>query len=410
MATRIRMDKSVPVNDELGRHIYIYDGQTLTNTPYYSGLHSLTNKHCVDELHPHHPYEGGPFDLRKSSVSYRDAYGFSGTKCTVNPTSLNGYDGNFRYYRALGALPASTSAIALSHGPTAWNKYKPGKPIVSGAVFIAELREMGVSSIKRQLKDFVRLWYANPRQFSRYGRNYLAYQFGWKPFVSDLRKWIESIKKIDSQMARLRRNNGVWSRKGGTLFENTSTVSSTTASGTIQPQPAYMRNVKVTNVTTDTEKCWFQGCFRYYIPELDDPKWGKFKAARQLWDLELGPEQVYNLIPFSWLANWFVDLGSVISNLQSQVYDQLAAKYAYVMLHRRTRMETSVSLDLGTYLKDSAAGYKLVYKQINLGCTTETETKTRVAASPFGFNLSLPDMDAWRLSILSALGVSKLRL
>lgn len=411
MATRTRMDYASTVKDSLGSHISITNGVWGNPVPV-SFSYVPYRRSCVDEVHPNHPYEGGPFDLRESSVSYNDGDGKWGYEYTT-PAGYNstGYRGKVRCnVLANTVLPASSSAYASTFGAQAWNKYKPGKPVVSGGVFLAELREMGPKAMMTQLMQFRQMYrnlsksYGMMRNTKPASKLYLSYMFGWRPFLSDLRRWLDSIKKIDKDIAQLIRQNGQWQRKGGTLFENESTVQ-VTSGASMYPSPtqqiASFRRTK----TITSDKCWFVGKFRYYIPELNDPKWGKFNARRRLYDLEIGPEQVYQLLPYSWLIDWFSNLGNVISNLQSSVYDQLVAKYAYLMYTKRIRKEYQTNYT--TYTLDNK-GIRTYYTA-NALANVDSTTKCRVAATPFGFGLTGLDLNPYRLSILSALGLSKLR-
>jgi hypothetical protein len=234
-------------------------------------------------------------------------------------------------------------------------------------------------------------------------------EFGWKPFISDLRRLWSSIGKIDDQIAQLKRDNGRWIRRSGTYLETKEDVTSPITDSLITPLNAYtaastLLTQKYKRVQS-SERVWFSGKFRYYIPGLDDPRWGKWTAIKHLWDLDIGPEQVYELIPFSWLVDWFSNLGSLISNLASITEDNLVAQYAYVM--RSTMVTTTYTCTLRTSLFDRDQG-KYLFKYYPLSASKVESTKDRCVASPFGFNIELPDFSTWQLSILAALGISRL--
>lgn len=141
------------------------------------------------------------------------------------------------------------------------------------------------------------------------------------------------------------------------------------------------------------------------IPGLNSEKWGKAQGLAKMWDLEMGPEQIYNLIPFSWLGDWFSNLGDVVSNFASSLEDNLVAQYAYVMLHERKRIERTAFFK--TSYKSSPTGSP-VLTPLTCKSISTLDSKSRVAANPYGFAVGSGDLSPYRTSILSALGISRL--
>lgn len=431
MSARTREMASGPRKDKLGQQYYIYDGVTVsTPPPTYSPLYVPHRVITTDEIHPRHPYEGGPFSSRSYDISFADGTGAHGNPVDVRAGLKTDYSykGKYRANISLGSVsvPSNLDEYTKSFGARAWAKYNPTKPIVSASVFLAELRDFGPKALVAQLTDLRSLFrnictpaqlntrtgwlqlltdMQNPKRgLKNLSKIYLAYQFGWKPFLKDVRSFLDSMVNIDKKVYHLIRNNGRWQRKGGTLFETTNSSSSGVYPGLI-PSPAYYTSYGGSTTTITEEKCWFKGSFRYYIPELNDPKWGRLKAARVLYDLTIGPEQFYKLFPFTWMFDWFGRFGDVVTNMQSQLYNQLTAKYAYIMLHRKVKVDTVTNYVTFT---QKFSGERTFYK-VDARSSVTSEVKTRSAASPFGFNLVPADMDPWKLSILSALGISKLR-
>lgn len=430
MPTRTR-ELCAPVkNDELGFWKWISNNVIVTPARAVTSSYVPHRVVTTDEIHPRHPYQGGPFDLRSYSISYSDGNGRFGYPVDLRNGLLTDYSytGNFRVKNPSGSqsVPTSNSAYVSGFGARAWAKYNPTKPIVSASIFLAELRDFGPKAMIRQLTDLRSLFRGlckpsylttrtgwlnlltdmqNPKRVAKdLSRVYLAYQFGWKPFLKDLRTWLDSIASIDKRVAHLIRNNGKWQRKGGTLFDTTSSSDTTSYCG-LNPEPTYYVSKSGNVKAVTTEKCWFQGSFRYYIPELDDPKWGRFKAHRMLYDLTIGPEQLWKLMPYTWLFDWFGRFGNVITNLQTQWHNQLTAKYAYLMCTKTVKTESVSRCKAYT---QTYAGLRTYYSITAQSTVTQTN-KVRVAASPFGFNVAPADLDPWKLSILSALGISKLR-
>lgn len=360
-------------------------------------------KICFDEVHTNYPKEGGPFALRMSSTEFKNAgvwRGYNYSAGTNNDywytLAWSGICVEPASYYGSGSLPSDPTNETASFGAEAWAKMKPNLSKVSMGQFIYELRSMSGLLFRRL--DTLR----------NAGSNYLAVEFGWKPFLRDLRTFWSSLRRLDQQLDRLRKENGKWIRRRRTLVE-------TSESGVV-PDPthklvnvtSYVDNPKTWVEWKRTTKVWCVGRFRYYIPGLDDTSYkGTIEAISHIYGVRLTPSLVYELLPWSWLVDWFSNLGHIVNNYNAQLDENLVAKYAYVMRETEvvtTRKGTGVARYRTTRIP-------AVYNSEAFECsvTTTSRTKSRVAASPFGFHLSLPDFSVWQLSILAALGLSSLK-
>lgn len=393
------------VQDKMGRFFSYYLGSLYYESEVLSSKYYPSYVRTVDEVHPNHPWDGGPFDSRSISTSFSDQGCPLGGTFYYHPvlnrwvTSGYAFQGTYRLDpKWSSGVPSSCMSLATARGPEAWNKFKPGKPDVGLAQFIAELKD--IANMKMDFK------YAHNflRGMKKQGKNYLAAQFGWKPFVQDLRSLYSSIRKIDNRIAQLRKLNGQWHRRGGTLFIDESNSSSSGTDNIISPGN-YLTSKGWSVDTKSTTRCWFQGSFRYFIPGLDDPKWGRLKAIQELWDLSITPELLWELMPWSWLADWFGDVGNIISNFQSQISDQVTARYAYVMY--QTDTETKWKADA---INRYTSTYNVVqYNPVHCEAVFRQTAKTRAEASPFGFGIDIGNLSWSQMSILAALGLSKMK-
>jgi len=414
--------------ETIARYFYMSNGVLLSDQPIYYINYYPYKKETVDEVHKNYPHEGGPFSSRMTSIAFKDGpikQGYESVS-TVYPYARSA---QFQYgaFRVFGdsasSLPPSGDATAASYGSRAWNRFKPGKPVVSLGQFFAELRDTPFT-IMKTLKWFKHLKKTSNRiglkrgvtttnPLSAGGGAYLSWEFGWKPFLRDLTAWLDSIQKLDEQIAQLKRDNGRRMRRGGTLFHTNTSDTVSAAAPIFGCRPTYYTINSCKKTTVTDERVWFCGSFRYYISGLDNPKWGKFKAIRKLWGLEPTPELVYELLPFSWLVDWFADFGSLVSNLVSQVNDNLVAQYAYLMRRHEIKIITDccVSSKLDTTVKTGPDRYTTTTTWTPSWATSTYSqvTKTRVVASPFGFGLDLGALTDYQVAILSALGLSRLR-
>lgn len=354
-------------------------------------------QHTSDSVHRNYPHEGGPFEMRKYSCKHSPALCFNGWDFYYNKKYYrSGYEGKAFALPSISTanLPASKEEFVSSYGAQAWNKFKPIQPYVSLGTFIAELRDIPGLLFKRVQK------------FRDLGNNYLAYQFGWKPFLGDLISWYDSVKRIDQRIAQLKRDNGRYVKRGGTLFRSSEFNQEVHSASSLDLAfPSVHSYQNVVESTWESEKCWFTARFKYYIPGLMSAKFGTLAAYRRLWGLKMTPNEVWQLLPWSWLVDWFSNAGDVISNLVSAADENLVAKYAYLMYHHK--VVTQKKVNFTTRLQDGIASYS--YRPHTSEVTTIRETKTRTGASPFGFNLEIGGLSAYQSSILSALGVSRLK-
>lgn len=293
-----------------------------------------------------------------------------------------------------------------SWGPVAWNKYKPGKPGADLALFIAEIKDTprmlqttcrGFRDLFKELGGF-----SSKRSIRKSANHYMNTQFGWKPFLSDLRKFYTTWKTLDRQINQIIRDNGQWIKRGGVLNELQESEKTYEQMGQTSHWPTLdtrmwfdYPNSGYTKVYRETyQKIWFSGRFRYWIPDVGSVRWRR-KAARLLYGGSVNPALIWEATPWSWLIDWFSNVGDVFANLDNNLADNLTAKYAYLMGHTRTTWRIESQLLAG---QEHLATW--VY---NL------ERKVREDANPFGFGLTWGDLTTRQWSILSALSLSRLR-
>lgn len=374
---------------------------------YYWQSYRAYDEVCIDELHPGPPYRtGGPFFCKRRDMP-------------LTIVESGDYINNgFRYKGKLFCTPPSFSqdggyetwsqGYASGFGAKGWNKFRPVKPVNSLGQFIAELRDVKgmVTGLKRRL-----------RTLKDAGHHYLNYQFGWKPFLSDLQSFLSNGKKIARRMDYIRRNNGKWVKRGGTVSQSEDVSISTIPNKILPVFVTYFYLPYSTGPTLCQQSVkvgshvWFEAMMKYYIPNLNSDSgedlWNS-PLLRKMWGLELTPSLVWELLPWSWLVDWFWDVGDFYANLSNDMYDNCVAKYAYVMAQRSIDIQYQQEQVIQT--SDYYNGPKHDHT-INLDVTYSSTSKERAQASPFGFGL-LPDwsnLSGRQLAILSALCVTRTR-
>jgi hypothetical protein len=303
-----------------------------------------------------------------------------------------------------------------AYGATGWKRARPGNPVAGVATFIGELRE-GLPRIPLALHKRVRDLIQGKAAWRRIngrtvGDDYLNVMFGWIPLLSDLRKMHKLSMDIDKRLARIVRDNGKGVHKRREIKNSSNSVVDKSEWDT----PFYGWNNapgnivngygRVVTVTTNTEKVWFAGRFRYYIPDIGSNPWRR-RTVRALYGANVTPEVVWNLLPWSWLADWFGNIGDVMSNASSNAVDNLTADYAYVMRTLEIKTEYFGSASWGSF--DSGDNFTKVIKagSAQAYAVTKTEYKLRSVGSPFGFGATFDGLSNYQMGIAAALGISR---
>lgn len=112
------------------------------------------------------------------------------------------------------------------------------------------------------------------------------------------------------------------------------------------------------------------------------------------------PSLGWDLIPYSWLFDWFANLGTAMDNVAyyGKNPGQLNVDYAWGTAAVKTLVHINPGRDL------TANGYTT---HVDGPVKCFTIVKDRVQASPFGFGINYTGLNTWQQSILVALGLAK---
>lgn len=217
---------------------------------------------------------------------------------------------------ALNAVPLSPNPPAIT---TSWAgepssaeliarllaNTNPFRYEVSAPIMISELIE-AVSLLKVSVKTFA----------SFFGSSYLNWKFGWEATMMDIAALADITKTIES---RVREFNSLIKRGGirrrVNLFSNSQTVR--------QPNELLMStwSANIRGPTKRTQKVRIWGSVRWRPKRLDAIPTEKLEvfnlALRQVLDLEApDPATIWEILPFSWAYDYFVNLGDVLKALE----------------------------------------------------------------------------------------------
>lgn len=317
--------------------------------------------------------------------------------------------------RYIGPLiPLATGDVARHIVPSTWSQFTINDfgnkaisrtyPTKSKADLLGAITEL----LRDGLPDLPSLMLIRDRgtQLRTYGGEMLNYAFAWQPLISDLRKIVESLMDSTRILLQLEKDSGkvVRRRLRFPLSSETTFVNPDSYIGrgvfmleswTNDDIPLAGSTLAVQVRDFRSESIWFSGAYSYYLsPGITERS--RFVRFLEMGDHLLGigltPDKLWNLSPWSWLADWIVDIGSAISTASAFQKNGLVLRYGYLMRQttaQRTLEATGMKLPVGTVSR-----------------TFVTERKERFRSTPFGFGVSAASLTPAQIAILSALGMS----
>jgi hypothetical protein len=246
---------------------------------------------------------------------------------------------------------------------------------------------------------------------------YLNYEFGWRPFVDDFRNFYKLSKSLDTMIAKLVLENNTNIRRRANFGTTTKVEEIATwhksswnfpvfNCGGADGFPAASGKTHITATITTTTDTWFVAGYRYFIPDTQSWLWFG-KAVSVLFGVYPSPELLYNITPWTWLADWWVDLGSFYSYLSPTAVENLVTRYAFTMRKVRTVEEwtASTTLNASDYPNLKWKGDHAVLRSLHTKVTKQRGS----GWSPFGAFLSplSTSLTPKQIGILAALGISR---
>lgn len=218
-----------------------------------------------------------------------------------------------------------------------YNRWQNIKPTMSTranlAVFLFELREFkrmwdfipqkhilmkGFSQgtltwgALRKWWDLVRKENKSPSEVAALvNGQHLNYNFGWKPFVSDIRKCWRGMETFEERLDRFTRDAGKELRK---RFRDSprrvhDEVVGPLASG-------YGNRYRVRELWDFEEQHASAFDFSYLIPQYSNEEL-RWRALADSLGLKVTPSQFWTVMPWSFVVDWFVDVGGFLESYEN---------------------------------------------------------------------------------------------
>jgi hypothetical protein len=222
--------------------------------------------------------------------------------------------------------------------------------------------------------------------------------------VEDAMKLLDAQTNIQRRIDAWRRANGNTMRRRISLLNEITTTSTKLNSGNavgsfLGPVGAigtWVGNAQ--RVTSEQRSVWFAAGYRVRLPSSQEPRNMAVIRACLLGAIPT-PAEAWALMPWSWMVDWFGNVGDVLENMFDPLQFSYAATYACVM--QRTESKTTVQVSAS----QTDPGVKA--NNIFLSAESGTVTKYRSAASPYGFGITFDGMSASQAATAAALGISR---
>lgn len=242
-----------------------------------------------------------PLGLESYDVSFKtiDAIGHNGWY-TYQGMSANPFFVDEKVYEPIG-IPQWQELCTLLRERT-----NPSNPAVDLPLFFAELR------------DFPRMIYLGGRSLiEKAASGNLAYHFGWKPFLGDLQKLLEFNRLVEVKMLELLalQENGLNRQINLRRGHHTKVDRGKTLLADIGLGVSY-------DVVTYFEyRCWGSIIWKPNFDYITDSEALRKKAHGIVSGISKGnlPVTAWNLIPWSWLLDWFVDIDGYLKATNNEV-------------------------------------------------------------------------------------------
>ena len=170
--------------------------------------------------------------------------------------------------------------------------------------FLVELKE---------LKMLFSLWKRSKTLLQNAASAHLNWNFGWKPFIGDLITMHRKLVDMESTLLDYK------SKQGKTMVRHfEKRLPQETYNDVHAETSTYDRTIsaKRNGVFHATMK------FKYWVPKIDQ-EYAKIKGILDVLGLRITPSIVWELIPFSFVVDWFINVGDYLRSLETDFLESV---------------------------------------------------------------------------------------
>lgn len=253
----------------------------------------------------------------------KDDNNFSSAHTSIEGSILNGNYNGVRWWEyptnfyTLSVVPKAHPETVAALGTRLYAGTNPSRPMIHLPVFWAELKD-----IPGMLRQGGRMLFAiarreSPRKLIRADKRSqdlaslnLAVQFGWMPFLQDLKKIItlhDSVERRRQEIERLRTGRGL--KRTYKLGEITSEVGPTSraiwSGGGLTLNRSH--TIRYTNRAWGT--CRWKPTSPSTLPQSNS----ELRRIMSGMTISHIPENLWEALPWSWLIDYFTNIGDVLA-------------------------------------------------------------------------------------------------
>lgn len=315
-------------------HSGLYTGRRVSNVTGAEGTYTFENESetCEDVVDPK---DNLPLNITK-------ILRYGGLINGRQKGNLSGY--NFFNYPCTYVIAQPVAHLSVSGRPSGavlaselLNRTNPFRDEVQSLEYVTELPSYGIlaqKEFKKRLDNLVGSdLYKRFSGLKKLAKADLLYHFGILPLISDIEKLLEFQKRVERRKLELdrlvtrglKRTVDLWSGSNVAISTGVNFHSSPPIKGTI------------TKTTTET----IRGHVRWYASQTLPSGGNELRemAKEAILGYRLDPATLYELLPWSWLIDYFLNLGSLIGGTRNMT--QCHHSIPTLMTHTRTEASSS---------------------------------------------------------------------
>lgn len=223
------------------------------------------------------------------------------------------------------AYRANAASTLSKQGPALVAKCLPTSRLFNLTYNIAELREL-----PRLLRDAVARLRSMEKvlhDIQNTGSLYLEYKFAWESTVRAVLQLLKIPEQISKRINYLLKRNGKLTTLHFKRSWSEPLSSSPSFAYEIYPYDVVLDSASVRGVHNVELRCAINS--RIELPHVDVPKLREI-LYQELLGADIRPSDIYNLVPWTWLIDWFGGLGDYVSCLETLYNDPSLINYGFL--------------------------------------------------------------------------------